>query len=190
LGKRLKNFNILELLAAFINHRREIVTKRSTFELNVAKDRMHIVEGLLVAIANIDMMVKQIKESKELASARAMLMKEYSLSEKQANAILDMKLSKLTNLEFTSLTDEKAELESSISYYSALLADPKKIDEIIKKETLEVKKEYGRPRKTQLMQDDGSSDRTEEDLISDDKITVIFTNVGYVKRMNLTTYKE
>lgn len=190
LGKRLKNFNILELLVAFINHRREIIKRRSTFELTVAKDRMHIVDGLLVAIANIDQMVKQIKESKELASARAMLMKEYSLSEKQANAILDMKLSKLTNLEFTSLTDEKVELQTSITYYSGLLADPKKIDELIKKETLEVKKEYGRPRKTLLMQDDGSSDRTEEDLISDDKITVIYTNVGYVKRMNLATYKE
>ncbi|MDE1846096.1 MAG: DNA gyrase subunit A [Candidatus Micrarchaeota archaeon] len=190
LGKKLKNFNILELLLAFINHRREIITRRSTFELNVAKDRIHIVEGLLVAITNIDQMVKQIKESRELASARALLMKHYELSEKQANAILDMKLSKLTNLEFTSLTDEKAELEGKISHYSGILADPKKVDAIIKSETLEVKKEYGRPRKTQLLQDDGSSDRTEEDLIADDRITVIFTSVGYVKRMNLTTYKE
>ncbi|MDE1846548.1 MAG: DNA gyrase subunit A [Candidatus Micrarchaeota archaeon] len=189
-GKRLRNFNIVQLLTTFIGHRRDVVRKRCTFELNVARDRHHIVEGLIVAINNIDQIVREIRQSKEVAAARHALMASYSLSEKQANAILEMRLSKLTSLEFDSLTGEKGELEGKIRYYTEILADPSKVDSIIKTETLEIKKAYGRPRRTKLMQHDGSSDITDEDLIADDKISVIFTNTGYVKRMPLATYKE
>ena len=190
LDKKLKNFNILDLLHAFLGHRREMVRKRSTFELNIAKERMHIVEGLLIAIDNIDTIVKEIKESKELSAARAKLMQKYSLTEKQSNAILDMKLSKLTNLEHNSLSEEKSELEAKVKHYTEVLSDPAKIDGIIREETAAIKKEYGRPRRTQLLQHDGSSEVTDEDLISEENISVIFTNAGYIKRMGLATYKE
>jgi len=189
-GKRLKNFNILQLLTTFIEHRREMVRKRSTFELNVATERHHIVDGLVIAISNIDQIVKDIKQSKELASARHLIMKNYSLSEKQANAILEMRLSKLTALESTSLADEKVELEGKIKYYNEILADPKKVDEIIRTETMEIKEKYGRPRRTKLLQHDEGVEVKDEDLISDERVSVIFTNTGYVKRMPLATYKE
>ncbi|MDE1855678.1 MAG: DNA gyrase subunit A [Candidatus Micrarchaeota archaeon] len=189
-GNRLKSFNILQLITTFIDHRRDMVRKRSTFELNIAKDRHHIVQGLITAIENIDDVVKAIKESKELAAARSALMKNFSLSEKQANAILDMRLSKLTNLESNSLADERKELEAKIKYYTEVLADPKKIDGIIKDETQAIKKEYGRPRRTELQQHDAGIEITDEDLIQEERVSVIFTNTGYVKRMPLAVYKE
>ncbi|MGI0141076.1 MAG: DNA gyrase subunit A [Candidatus Micrarchaeales archaeon] len=190
LGKRLKNFNILQLLTTFIDHRRAMIRKRSTFDLNVARERHHIVEGLIIAINSIDKIVKEIKESKEISAARSTLMKNYSLSDKQANAILEMRLSKLTNLEFNSLADEKVELEGKVKHYTEILADPKKVDQIIKDETIVIKKEYGRPRRTKLIQNDLGLEIQDEDLISDERVSVIFTNTGYIKRMSLATYKE
>lgn len=189
-GNNLKTFNVLTLINAFIDHRRNVVRKRSEFELDVAKDRLHIVEGLIVTIDNIHDIVKLIKESKETKEARQGIMNAYSLSEKQADAILDMKLSRLTHLEFDSLSKEKSTLEERISYYSGVLEDPTKIDGIIKEETEEMKRLYGRPRRTQIINEEEFDDIAEEDTITDKKTTVIFTNTGYMKRLDIGSYKE
>jgi DNA gyrase subunit A len=189
MGKVLKSFSITQLLSTFINYRREIVTKRSQFELNVAKDRLHIVMGLQIAVAQIDRVVKTIRDCKEIGEARAMLMAHYSLSEKQANAILDMKLSRLTQLENRSLEKEANELNERIKRYTEVLADPSKIDGIIKEETLELKKKYGRPRRTEIVRMEQQVEIQDEDLISDEEVSIILTNSGYVKRMSVASYK-
>ncbi len=190
IGKSLRSFNILQMLNTFITYRREIVTKRSTYQLNIAKDRLHIVHGLLIAITKIDDIIKNIRESKEVGEARNKLMANFSLSEKQANSILDMKLSKLTRLENDTLSKEKSDLEKEIAYYTGVLADQSKIDQIIKDETNEIKKKYGRERKTELVFSDEEAEIQDEDLISDEPVTILLTNSGYVKRMSTGSYKE
>ncbi len=189
-GKILKSFSITQLLTVFINYRREIVTRRSQFELKVAKDRLHLVEGLQIAVAQIDRVVKTIRDSKEVSEARSMLMAHYQLSEKQANAILDMRLSRLTQLESRTLDNEAKDLNERIQYYTGVLADPTKIDEIIKTETAEIKKKYGRPRKTEILQMDEELEIQDEDMISNDEVSVILTNSGYVKRIGIGSYRE
>ncbi len=189
-GKVLKSFSITQLLSTFITYRREIVAKRSQFELRVAKERLHIVQGLEIAISQIDSVVKTIKDCKEVGEARAMLMAHYSLSEKQAGAILEMKLGRLTQLESKTLNREAEELNSRILRYTDVLADPSKIDGIIKEETLELKKKYGRPRRTEIVHMDQQMDIQDEDLVSDERVSVLLTNSGYVKKMSLDSYKN
>ncbi len=188
-GKVLKSFSLVQLLNTFINYRREIVSKRSQFELDVAKDRLHIVSGLQIAIKHIDNIVKAIRESKEVSEARSKLISRFSLSEKQANAILDMKLSRLTQLENTSLDKEAEELNGKIKYYTDVLADPTKVDGIIKEEIRELKKKYGRPRRTEIVQMEQEIEIKDEDLISNEEVSLLLTSSGYVKRMGVTSYK-
>ena len=189
-GKVLKNFSIVQMLNAFIAHRRDIVTKRSAFELKVAKERLHIVAGLLIAISQISDIIKTIKESREVGEARLKLIEGYSLSERQANAILDMRLSRLTQLESGSLNKEKQELETTILHYTDILASPSKVDDIIKEETRDLKKKYARPRRTEIVHMEQQVEIQDEDLISNEEVSVILTNSGYVKRMNVGSYKE
>ncbi len=189
-GKTLKSMNVLQLLSAFIAHRRDVITRRSTYELNVAKDRLHLVDGLLIAIKSIDAIIKTIKESAEISEARKGLMSGFGLTEKQANAILDMKLSRITRLENDSLNKEKAELDRKIEHYSGILADPAKVDGIVKSETLEIRKKYARPRRTEIQFVDEFAGIEDEDLISDDSVTIILTNSGYIKRLGVASYKE
>jgi DNA gyrase subunit A len=189
-GKTLRSMNVLQLLSAFISHRRDVITRRSTYELNVAKDRLHLVEGLLIAITRIDAIIKAIKESGEISEARKGLMSGFGLTEKQANAILDMKLSRLTKLENDSLNREKAELERKMEHYAGILADPAKVDGIVKAETLEIRRKYARPRRTEIQFVDEFAGIEDEDLISDEPVTLILTNSGYVKRLNVTNYHE
>ncbi|MEM0124293.1 MAG: DNA gyrase subunit A [Candidatus Micrarchaeaceae archaeon] len=186
----LKNFNILSLLSTFIDYRRTIIKKRAEFDLGNAKERKHIIEGLLIAIQNIEEVIKLIKESRELASARSALMAKYGITEKQANAILDVKLSKLTAMESESLEKEQAELAEKIVYYNSLLQDPAKIDEVIKSETAEIKAKYGRPRRTEIEISDETEELTDEDLIPEAETAVIFTREGYIKRTDLRNFRE
>jgi DNA gyrase subunit A len=186
----LKTFSITQFLNAFITHRRDIVTKRSNFELRVAKDRLHIVSGLLTAISRISEVIKTIKESKEIGEARSNLISGFGLSEKQANAILDMRLSRLTQLESGSLDKEKQELDGKIEYYTQVLADPLKVDGIIKEETKELKKKYGRVRRTEIIHMEQQMEIKDEDLISNEEVSLLLTSSGYVKRMNIASYKD
>ena len=189
-GKSLRSLNVMQLINTFIDYRKEIIVKRSQHELNVAKERLHIVQGLLIAIDQIEEIIKDIKASGETSQARSKLMSAYKLSEKQANAILDMKLGRLTRLESSSLNKEATELEKTAAYHTAVIAEPAKVAEIIKTETLEIKKQYGKPRKTEILNIDEPLDIKEEDMISDEPVTIIMTNGGYVKRQNITTFKE
>lgn len=190
IGKSLKSLNIVQFIDTFLTHRREVVLKRSKYELNVAESRLHIVEGLLIAIASIDEVIKAIKASAEISSARTNLISKFKLTEKQANAILDMKLSRLTHLENNSLTEEAKELEGKVKYYNGVIANPDQIDGLIKQETLDIKKKFGRPRRTEIQYSEEETEITNEDTISNEKVTVILTNGGYVKRLALTNYKE
>ena len=190
IGTGLKSLNILDMLDAFIEHRRETILKRSRYELGVATNRLHIVDGILIAIASIDAVIKLIKESDEVSEARNRLKEKYSLSDKQAAAILDMKLSRLTHLESDSLSKEKAELQEKVSYYKSVIDSRDRIDGIIIDETEKVIKDYGQERKTEILYSDDSADITEEDMISDEEITVIRTKSGYTKRLSLENYRE
>ena len=190
IGKSLKSMNILQLIKAYVDHRIEIITKRSIYDLRIATDRLHIVQGLLIAITDIDSVIKIIKASNELSDARRNLISNFKLSEKQANAILDMKLGRLTHLESTSLENEKAELNNKISNLNAILNDKKKIDDIIMADILELKKKYGRERRTEILQSEEALEITDEDMISNESVSIILTNTGYVKRMPTASYKE
>lgn len=190
IGKSLRSLNVVQLLTTFIDYRKEVVVRRSRHELAVAQDRLHIVKGLLVAIGRIEEIITDIKASGEVAQARSRIMSQYGLSDRQANAILDMKLSRLTRLESSSLEAEAAELEKASAYHSSVIADPDKVAAIIREETLEVRKLYGRGRKTEILNIDEPASAGEEDLISDEKVTIIMTSGGYVKRQGLTSFKE
>ncbi|MEM0148990.1 MAG: DNA gyrase subunit A [Candidatus Micrarchaeaceae archaeon] len=186
----LKNFNILSMLSTFIDYRRSIIKKRTEFDLAQAKERDHIIKGLLTALRNIEEVIKIIKESRDAQSARSSLIARYGITEKQANAILDIKLSRLTTMEAESLEKEQADLAERMSYYNSLLQDPAKIDEVIKKETAEIKAKYGRPRRTEIELSDSTEELTDEDFIPDVETAVIFTREGYIKRTDPKNFRE
>ena len=190
IGKSLKSLNVLQIIDTFLVHRREVVLNRSRFELGVAKDRLHIVEGLLIAIDQIDKIIATIKGSSEVGDARIKLTKEYGLTEKQSNAILDMKLSRLTHLENNSLSQEKKTLEEKIVHYNNIIANPEVVDKIIKDETVELKRKFGRARRTEIVYSEDDVEIANEDTISNEKVTIILTNNGYVKRLGLGNYRE
>ncbi len=189
LGNSLLTLTLRDFIKHFVEYRIGVIKNRSAFDLQVARDRMHLVEGLLVALENIEKIVALIKGSKELKDARAGLIQHYSLSEKQANAILDMKLSKLTGLERGSLETEKTDLKSRIGELESILADENKVLGIIRTETEYLKKQYGRPRRTQM--DNTTPLLIErEDLIQDDDTTIILTRNNYIKRIDNKLYRE
>ncbi len=190
IGKSLKSLNILQIIDTFLAHRREVVLKRSRYELDVAKTRLHIVEGLLIAIESIDKIITVIKASSEVSDARKKLIEKFGLTEKQANAILDMKLSRLTHLENNSLNEEKTSLEGKVKYYNTIIASPDMVDGIIRDETADIKKKFARARRTEIIYSEEEADITNEDTISNEKVTVILTNNGYVKRLALSNYRE
>jgi DNA gyrase subunit A len=189
-GNELRSYNLLQLVNTFIDYRREIVRKRSEYELKVAQERAHIVEGLLVAIASIDKVVEIVRSSGETAEAKSRLIAELGLSEKQANAILDMKLGRLTKLEHATLENEKKQLDEKIASYKQVLASPEKIDAIIKQEIQEIKQKYQRPRRTELVFMEQPEEIKDEDLISNEQVAILLTNQGYVKRLGIGEYKE
>ena len=189
-GKSLKNYNILQLIDAFVNYRREVIRRRTSFELSKASERVHILEGLIIAISKINEVVKVIRESASVAEAKQNLISNFSLSEKQANAILEMKLSRLTHLEYDSISNERTSLLEKIKYYNEVLADPKKVDKIIIDETQALKEKYGRPRRTEIIEMEEEIELKEEDFISNERVTIIYTNYGYIKRLGLEYYKE
>ncbi len=190
IGKSLKSLNILQLINAFIDHRLDVILKRSNYELKVATDRLHIVDGLVIALASIDEIIKTIKKSEELGDARKNLIAQFRLSEKQANAILEMRLSRLTHLESQSLAREKVELEKKITYYNELIASKPKQEELIVNEMADLRKRFGKPRRTEIVQAEDGLDISDEDMITNEKVTVILTNAGYIKRIATSNYKE
>lgn len=177
-----------ELIQCYIDHRREIIRKRVEFDLKKAEHRAHIVEGLRIAIENLNKVIKIIRESKDTQTACEKLMKEFELTRVQAQAILDMKLSQLTSLERKKLEEEYLELIKNIELLKSILRDPKKIDSIIKEELQKLKETYGDSRKTKIIA--RVEELTIEDLIQQEDVVVSLSHQGYVKRMPLNTYKS
>ena len=176
------------LLDLHIAHRREVITRRSKFDLKKAEDRLHILQGFLVAIENIDEIVRLIRRSKDVAAAQTSLMGKFLLSEEQAKAILDMRLSRLTALERESVTLEAREKEAEIRRLKEILGSAKELDGVLAKELRELKEKFADPRRTKLV--DGFDERTLEDLIPEMEVVVLVTHDGYIKRLPLDTYRS
>ena len=152
-GGKPKLLNLLEIVSYYAQYQREIIVRRTKYDLNVAKERAHIVEGLLIAIKNIDEVIKIIKKSASVSEAKQKLRDKFSLSEKQAQAILDMRLARLVHLEVNKLEEELAELKKKIKEYEEILASKKAQYEVVKKEILEIKKNYNSARKSHILGD-------------------------------------
>lgn len=182
-----KLLNLKEYFEAFVDHRRNVIVRRSQFDLRKAEARAHILEGLLKAIDNIDEIVALIKKSKNPEEARNGLIKRFDFSDVQAQAILDMRLQRLTGLERDKLDNELGELKKFIKYLMDLLASDKLQLEKIVEESNEIRERYGDKRRTQIIVDDGEIN--EEDLISDEEMMVTITNQGYIKRLPPETYR-
>ncbi len=180
--------NLKEALEEFIKHRREVVKRRSEFDLARAKERAHILEGLVKAIDIIDKVIALIKKSKDRAEAKDGLIKKFKFTEIQANAILDMRLSQLANLEQKRLEDELKEKKTLIKELEEILASSKKMLGIIKKELSELKEKYGNERRTKIVA--GEIDKfSQEDLIPNESVVVIITKDGYIKRLPPDTFR-
>ncbi len=184
-----KQLNIKQIVEVYVNHRREVVRKRTSFDLDKAEKRLHLVEGLLVAQRNIDSVVKLIKAAKGKVEAAEQLKEKFKLSEKQVEAILEMRLHQITSLEYEKLSSEEKELIELINKFNKILADEKEILKLIKKELSELKKEFGDERKTLIM-NNISEDFEEKDLVDKKEVVITITDKGYVKRMDLKQYKE
>lgn len=175
-----------QVLNYYLDHQKQVITRRSQFELNKALARAHILEGLLIALDHIDEVIRMIRESANDDVAKSSLMQSFGLSDKQAIAILDMRLRRLTGLEREKIEEEYKELEERIAYLRAVLADEHKVMEIVKQELLEAKKRFSDIRRTQLVAD--SSELGVEDMIPDERMVLTLTRRGYVKRMNANVY--
>ncbi len=176
-----------EILQHHIDHRRVVITRRTQYDLEQARARVHILEGLLIALNNIDPVIAGIKQSRTVDDARAFLISSYSLSEEQAKAILELRLQKLASLEQEKIKDEHRDLLVKINYYLDILGSPSKILALIKEEMNEVKNNYGDGRRSQIVPGE-DDDFNIEELIEDEQVVVTITNSGYVKRMPLDVY--
>jgi DNA gyrase subunit A len=186
-GKQPKYLTLSSAISEFLEFRKEIVRKRCEFELREARARAHILEGLKIAIQSIDPIVAFLKKAKDMDAARAGLMKDYSLSELQANAVLDMKISRLVSLERAKIESEYQELMKTIARLVGVLADVSKILGIIKEELRGIKDRYGDERRTEIIEGDGDVDV--ESLIPNDDVVVMISSRGYVKRVQLDEYR-
>ena len=180
--------NLKEILVNYLEFQKEVITRRTKYDLEKAEEREHIIEGLVVAVKNIDRIIKIIKSSSDKNDAISKLGAEFSLSEKQANAILEMKLARLTGLEVEKLNQELQELCAIIKDLKDVLATPKRVTDIIRKEILEIKDKYATPRKSEISFDYDDIDIG--DLIEKHDIVISLTNQGYVKRLALSEYKS
>jgi DNA gyrase subunit A len=177
-----------QILSEYIRHRQQVVTKRTQFELDAAKRRLHILEGLKIAVDNLDAVIETIKKSPDAEAAKNNLMRKFKLTEIQAVAILDLQLRRLAALERQKIEDEYKETIKTISSLEALLASPKKILGMIEKELSEIKEKYGDDRRTRVYQQ-AAGDFSEEDLIPKEQAIVTITKSGYIKRIPVSTYR-
>ncbi len=186
-NNRPRVLNLREMLSLYLKHRQEITIRRTKFDLAKAEARAHILEGLKIAVDNINKVVKTIKESKDVDAARLALMENFGLSKIQAQAILDMRLQQLTGLELEKLEREYLELLKTIERLKAILADPKKVLALIKEELLQIKEKYDDKRRTKIISQE-AEDLSMEDLIEEESVVVTISNAGYVKRIPASTY--
>ena len=184
-----KVLNLKELIKYFVEHRVDVITKRTEYDLKQAQAKAHILEGLLIAQANIEKVIQIIRESENTESARNTLMKTFKLSEKQAQAILDMPLKRLTALEKLKIEEELKELKEFIAYCEDLLAHPNKILAVIKNELQKISERYGDDRKSEIIGKTNDTEIDEEDLIHDEDVAVSITTQGFIKRVPASSYR-
>lgn len=182
-----KILNLKEMLTEYVNFQQEIIRRRTEFDLKKAKDREHILEGLKVAIDFIDEVISIIRNSKDQATAKVNLMERFGLDDVQAQAIVQMRLGQLTNMERTKIEDEIAALKTKIEEYNAILADEGRQREIIKEELIVIRNKFADPRRTEICAVNGEVDI--EDLIPNQECVLTLTQFGYVKRLAVDTYK-
>ena len=185
-----RTLSLLELLTHYLDYQREIVTRRSKYELRQAEKRSHILQGYLIALDSLDAVIALIRGSDDTDSARTGLMENFSLSEEQAQAILDLRLSRLTGLARKEIEEEYADLQERIAELRAILGDPARIDALIREELLEVKEIYGKSddRRTEIIAGEDSLEL--EDMIAEEDMVIAITRSGYIKRLPVTTYRE
>jgi len=186
-GNEPKFLNLKEMLVHYLDHQKEVITRRTKFDLDKAEERAHILEGLVIALANIDEVIKIIKTSDDREHSRTRLCEKFLLSERQANAILDMRLARLAKLEVEKIQQELKELKELIAELKSILASPRKVLDIIRKELLEVKEKHGEERRTEISHDFGEIEIG--DLIDKEDVVVSMSHFGYVKRIPLAEYK-
>ena len=184
-----KTLSLKQMLQYFIEHRKEVVTRRTRFDLAKAEERAHILEGLKIALENIDEVIAIIKKSKNTEEARLNLMARFSFSERQAQAILDMRLQRLTSLEVQKVIDELAEVRALIEYLRDLLASEQKILGVVKTETEEISERFGDDRRTEIVEEEAEEINV-EDLIAEEDMVVLISNRGYIKRIPVTAYRR
>lgn len=176
-----------ELIKYYIDHQKDVVTRRTQFDLDKAKARKHIVEGLIIAIDNIDEIIKIIRSSYDDNEIKAIFLERFGLTDLQSQAILDMRLKRLSGLEIEKLNAENKELEETITYLLSILNSEEKLIDLIETELNEIKEKYGDERRTKLVADEGDIDI--EELIEEEDILITLTNDGYIKRLPVDTYK-
>ncbi|BAF72566.1 DNA gyrase subunit A [Sulfurovum sp. NBC37-1] len=187
-NKEPKVFNLMELFDLFLNHRKTVIIRRTIFDLEKARARAHILEGLKIAVDNIDEVIKIIRASSDDVEARENLMSRFSLSEIQAKAILEMRLRRLTGLEIEKIENELAELLKTIAYLEGILKSEEKINQIIREELIEIGEKYRTPRRTEIVDDYDDIDI--EDLIPNEPMVVTITHRGYIKRVPVKLYEK
>ncbi len=183
-----KVLNLQEMLFYYLDFQREVITRRTKYDLEKAEEREHIVEGLVIAVTNIDEVIKIIKSSEDKLEAQARLIERFALSEKQANAILEMKLSRLTGLEVEKLKEELKNLQFIIADYKDILAKPERVSAIVRKEILEIRDKYATPRVSEITMNYDDIDIG--DLIERHDVVISTTQQGYIKRMPVAEYKS
>ena len=180
--------NLKQMLQHYIDHRKDIIRRRTKFELDKAEKRAHILEGLKIALKYIDRIIKTIKTSKNVQAAKEALIKKFDLSPEQAQAILEMQLQRLTALERDKIDAEYKELLKKIELLKAILASEKKVEEIIKQESTDLKKKFGDERRTEII---GEVEEIEiEDLIAEEDMVITLSKAGYVKRLAVSSYRK
>lgn len=185
---RPQTLTLKDMLVHYLEHRKEVITRRTQFELKKAQDRLHIVEGLRIAVDRLDEVIQTIRQSRTVDIARKALVANFGLTEIQAQAILEMRFRQLTGLEREKLEEEYRELLKTIDRLQAILADINKVLEIIQEEMLDIKKRFSDKRRTQISDEDERLD--EEDLIPEEEVVLTITHFGYIKRLPLTTYRS
>ena len=183
-----RSLTMIDLLNEFLAHRREVVTRRTKFELKKQRERAHILEGYRIALLNLDEVIKLIRASRTPTMAREGLMAAFAMSEKQAQAVLDLQLHRLTSLEIEKIEKEFAEVMARIGYLESLLADIKKLMAVVKSELLEVKKKYNDGRRSRIRKEE-VTELSIEDLIDEEDVIITVTRDGYVKRLPADTYR-
>jgi DNA gyrase subunit A len=175
-------------LVEFLDYRQGVLTRRTQFELGKARARAHILEGLVIALDNLDAVIRTIREAPSREVARPTLMQNFSLSEAQARAILEMQLGQLANLERQKIIEEHEEIKKRVAYLEDLLANPRKILYLVRDELSDLKKKYGDPRRTEIVSD-FAGEITDEDLVANEQVLITISGRGYVKRMPAHTYR-